>query len=41
MVAGLHGCDALTNRLDDTGALVTQDDGESTLGILAGQSVGI
>lgn len=32
---------ALTNRLDNTSALVSQNDGESTLGILAGEGVGI
>jgi len=41
VVAGLHVCDALTDRLDDTGALVTEDDGEGTLGILSGERVGI
>lgn len=39
MVSGLHVGDALTNRLDDTSTLVSQDDGESTLGILAGQRI--
>lgn len=41
VVARLHVGDALTNRLDDTSTLVSQDDGECTLGILARQSVGI
>jgi hypothetical protein len=41
VVAGLHVCDALADRLDDAGALVTEDNGESTLGVLAGESVGI
>lgn len=41
MVARLHIGDALTNGLDNTSTLVTQDDGESSLWVLAGQSVGI
>lgn len=41
MVANLHVGDALTDRLDNTSTLVTQDNGEGTLGILAGQSIGI
>lgn len=40
-VAGLHGSDALADGLDDTGTLVTQDDGESALGILSGERVGV
>lgn len=35
VITRLHGCDALANRLDDTGSLVSQDDGESTLWVLA------
>lgn len=41
VVAGLHIGDTLANRLDDTSALMTQDDGEGSLGVLAGQGVGI
>ena len=41
MVAGLNIGDSLADGLDDTGALVTQDDGEGTLGILAGEGVGV
>ena len=41
MVTGLHVCDTLTNGLDDTSTLVSEDDGEGTLGVLAGQCVGI
>ena len=41
MVPGLHVCDTLTNGLDDTSTLVSEDDGEGTLGVLAGQCVGI
>lgn len=41
MVARLYVCDALTNRLDDSGTLVTEDNGESTLGILSRECVGI
>jgi hypothetical protein len=35
MVTGLHVGDALTDGLDDTSTLVSQDDGERTLGVLA------
>lgn len=41
MVARLHIGDTLTNGLDNTSTLVTQDDRESSLGVLAGQGVGI
>jgi hypothetical protein len=41
VVAGLHVCDALSNRLDDTGALVSENDREGTLRVLAGECVGI
>jgi hypothetical protein len=41
IVTGLDGSHTLADRLDDTGTLVTQDDRESTLGVLTGQSVGI
>lgn len=41
MVANLDVGDALTNGLDDTSTLVSKDDGESTLWVLARQSVGI
>ena len=41
MVARLHIGDTLTNGLDDTSTLVSEDDGESTLRVLAGQCVGI
>jgi hypothetical protein len=41
IVTGLDGGHTLADRLDDTGTLVTQDDRERTLGVLAGQSVGI
>lgn len=41
MVTGLHIGDALTDRLDDTSTLVSQNDGESALGVFSGQSVGI
>lgn len=39
MVAGLDVGDALADGLDDTSTLVSQDDGEGTLGIFAGQGV--
>lgn len=41
MVTRLDVGDALTNGLDDTSTFVTQDDGEGTLGILSGESVGV
>ncbi len=41
VVAGLHVSDALAHRLDDAGALVPQNDGESTLWVLSGERVGI
>ena len=41
MVAGLDIGDALADGLDDAGTLVAQDDGEGTLGILAGEGVGV
>lgn len=41
VVAGLHVRDALTHGLDDTSTLVTQDDGEGTLGVFSGEGVGI
>ncbi|KAL2288320.1 hypothetical protein FJTKL_04365 [Diaporthe vaccinii] len=41
VVPRLHVGDALTYRLDNTSTLMTQDDGEGSLGVLAGQSVGI
>lgn len=41
IVTGLHGGDALADGLDDTGTLVSQNNGESTFGVLSGESVGI
>ena len=41
VVAGLHVGDALADGLDDTGTLVSKDNGESTLRVLSGESVGI
>jgi hypothetical protein len=41
VVAGLHVCDALTNGLNDTSTLVSKNDRESTLGVLARECVGI
>lgn len=41
IVADLHVGDALTNGLNNTSTFVTEDDGESTLGILARERVGI
>jgi hypothetical protein len=39
VVAGLYICDTLTDGLDDTGTLVTKDNGEGTLGVLSGKCV--
>ena len=41
IVTGLDGGDALTDGFDDTGTFVTEDNGEGTLGVFAGESVGI
>ena len=41
MVARLHVGNTLTDGLNEAGTLVTEDNRESTLGVLAGQSVGI
>lgn len=39
MVARLDGGDPRTDRLDDASSLVSEDDGESTLGVLAREGV--
>jgi hypothetical protein len=39
VVADLDVVDTLTNRLDDTTALVSENDGEDTLGVLAREGV--
>jgi hypothetical protein len=39
MVTRLHIGDALTNRLDNTSTLMSQNDGESTFRVLSRQSV--
>lgn len=41
MVTGLHVSDTLADRLDDASTLVSEDDGESSLRVLAGESVRI
>jgi len=41
IIAGLDRSHTLADGLDDTGTLVSEDDGESTLGILAGECIGI
>lgn len=41
VVTRLHVGDTLANRLHDTSTLVSEDDGESTLWVLARQCVGI
>lgn len=41
MVAGFDVGNALADRLDDTGALMAEDNGESTLGVLPGEGVGV
>ena len=39
MITRLHVGNSLTNRLDVTGTLMTKDNGESTLGVLARECV--
>ena len=39
MITRLHVGNSLTNRLDLTGTLMTKDNGESTLGVLARECV--
>jgi hypothetical protein len=39
VIARLHVGNSLTNRLDVTGTLMTKDNGESTLGVLAREGV--
>lgn len=39
VVAGLDGCDALADGLDDAGALVAEHDWECTLRVFAGECV--
>jgi hypothetical protein len=41
VVAGLDVCDALADGLDDTGAFVSENDGERTLRVLTRESVRI
>jgi hypothetical protein len=41
VVADFDVFDALADGLDDSGALVPEHDGEGTLGVLAGECVGI
>ena len=41
MVTRLDVCYTLTHRFYDTGSLMAQDDGKSTLGILSGQCVSV
>ena len=41
MVARLDVGDALTDRLDNTGTLVSENNGEGTLGVLARERVGV
>jgi hypothetical protein len=41
IVANLYVCNALADRLNDTGTLVTEDNGECALGVLSGECVGI
>lgn len=41
MIAFLHRRNALANRLDDAGALVAENDGESAFWVLAGECVRI
>jgi hypothetical protein len=39
VVSRLHVRDALANRLNDTSALVPENNGEGTLGVLSGERV--
>lgn len=41
VVARFYVCNALANGLDNASTLVPENDGESTLGVLAGECVGI
>lgn len=41
VVSGLDGGDPRADGLDDTGSFVSEDDGESALGVLAREGVGI
>lgn len=41
MVTGLHGGDALTHGLDNTGTLMAKDDGESAFWVFAREGVRI
>ena len=41
MVTDLDVGHTLTDGLDDASTFVSEDDGESTLGVLAGECVGI
>ena len=41
MVAWFDRGDTLANTLYDTGALVTENDGECTFGVLSGKCVGV
>jgi hypothetical protein len=41
VVTGFYGGDPRTDGLDDAGSFVSEDDGESTLGVLAREGVGI
>lgn len=41
IVARLDGSYTFTDRFDDTGTLVSEDDGESTFWVLAGECVGV
>ena len=40
-VANLYVGDALADRFDDTGTLMSEDNREGALGVLAGECVGI
>lgn len=41
IVTGLHGGNAFSNRLDDTGTFVAKDHRERSFGILSGEGVRI
>jgi hypothetical protein len=41
MVAGLDGGHALTNRFDNTGTFMSEDDGECSFGVFSTEGVGV
>lgn len=41
MISDFDVGDALSNGLDDSGSLVTENDGKGSLGVLSRESIGI